>query len=350
MKVRASLYFNSDVMVGTAVPDESHPQLHLLVNVRGLQMRLFLADEDRGKLSPAAQAHLPQAALQGHAVLRVFTAEADITLPPELRLEDLRTFGRNEHTWQFYSRLSEAFIEVHDRIRTAFNAGLKTGHHTAHALRLSGADYLRRCDARWLDEDKWRPLIQSDGMYFCGFAQPITPPDHSLWLEVASLLSSPNGIPPWHTLWASSRRHIYNDEYRLAIIDAITAVEAIAKTLLPEVLSKLSRFVGLDLKWIRENLTAGQLQPVLKRCLPILQIESLLSQQQVSSLLQGVKRRNSLIHDDPAQVVPREEALCLLATVGELISALEGSPKASGAIRPITKQVSSPLYSTNPMN
>src|SRR5688572_11148125 len=90
MKIRASLYFQSDVMIGAVSPDESQPHLHLHFRWRDIPMRVFLASEDLARLLPAAREYFPKAALAGHAVVRVLTAEGDSDLPNEISVDDLR--------------------------------------------------------------------------------------------------------------------------------------------------------------------------------------------------------------------------------------------------------------------
>ena len=62
----------------------------------------------------------------------------------------------------------------------------------------------------------------------------------------------------------------------MAVIDAVTAIEAIAQQLLPQSLEKISGFSELGIEWISSNMTNGQLQPVAKRCLPIFVREKLI--------------------------------------------------------------------------
>ena len=113
-------------------------------------------------------------------------------------------------------------------------------------------------------------------MYVTGYAHGIDPPKCETWKSIERLLEDGAGTPAWHSLIASSSEHLSVGDHRLAVIDAVTAIEAIALRLFPQSLEKISGFSELGIEWISSNMTNGQLQPVAKRCLPIFVREKLI--------------------------------------------------------------------------
>jgi hypothetical protein len=336
-------------MIGEALPDESHPDLHLNFNWRSVPMRVFLGPEDLERLPPTAREYLPQAALSGHAVLRVLTAEGAFALPGEVSIDHLRIGTRSPATARFLQHVSDVFYGVHDRLRSIFSDALKLGKHPAAALQLHGFDYLKNCDARWLDEGAWRMLVRTDGMYFAGFTHPIDPPNVATWISLATLLDDQEGIAAWHSLLESSAEHLSAGDLRLAVIDAITALEALAKRLFRKALAKTTRAAGLPEDWAFE-MTNGQLQSVSKRCLPILESEGLLSKEQQGTLIRGIRARNSLIHEGPQQLIHREEVVKLVSAVDSLVASLEKfTCRERMGVRRLHRPGSAPLYSRSPM-
>src|SRR5262245_17457832 len=75
LKIRASLFFRSEILLGNFLPTESERHCHCVSKVLGHEVRLFLDEEDMKRMPDGWHRHRDKALKEGHLVVRLFTAE-----------------------------------------------------------------------------------------------------------------------------------------------------------------------------------------------------------------------------------------------------------------------------------
>ncbi len=325
MEIRVTLVFDGDVLLGDFVPDEKNRHLHLTFQLAGCAARLFLSEEDLHRLSnPAAIAHLPKASQMKHLVIRFLTLSLTLDIDPETEAS-LRLSEMTPKIRRLLARIEYAARQTHLSLRDAFQDFFKLGSYKPEVLRADDMiQYLKGCNARWLDGHTWRPLIPNVVFRQFGYAIALVPLGERDWLNaMPSLINGTVRTPIWHVLLNASCKSLYDGNVRIAVIEAVMAIESALRSMLEDVFKTKILPTEQQLQWRKEVILSMKLTRLTRESLNLLKRELEIGDDTIANILELISLRNNFVHANPAYELHEKQTMKLLEAAQTIIVALE---------------------------
>jgi hypothetical protein len=176
--------------------------------------------------------------------------------------------------------------------------------------------------AEWLDSGgKWRRLLvgRDEDFRSVSLAGERDYIDQDRWREVASFIEAGKRAPMTTVLIANSLRHLAQDNDRLSVVEAVTAVEAYINTYLPALLLRLPGAAGkladqirkeqelpdgsvVEERHIKKHLETKGLRGTVDEVFTVIMAEAGLSADDVRAVREAINERNLVLHSSKRRV------------------------------------------------
>jgi hypothetical protein len=240
LRIRLDLSFESPIVFKGFLPREQINNLHFTLHDKRFEVRLFLSDPEK----QLEMLQVPETITnEMHLPCKGLTVELADYNPPASILQALEQGNYNEFTEAYGKELYELVVTIHNRIVDYF--GNQQRQYWLSSIRSDPEmfdSHLSTMEARWQDSvGEWRKL-RVTGRAVLSFKLSILGNGLSVdQIETLSnFLENKRQLPIWDVLLANAQRHLSEEEGRIAIVEAVAALEAAIKRLLPKlILSRL---------------------------------------------------------------------------------------------------------------
>lgn len=327
MLVSLKLRFPELLVFRGFLPETKAGGLHLRLNGGRYLATIYMSDR---KTQSANVSDIPDSPEELARYVELFckelTMEVEVTeVDPEVlaALEDGRT---TEKTEEFGRDLSEAVIRVYNGLIDYFrNIGreywLEPITISPYAWR-SPQGRFNGWRAVWLDaRGKWRRLLvgMDEDFRSTSLAGKNDYVDQGRWREVVAFIEAGKRAPMTTVLIANSLLHLSQDNDRLTVVEAVTAVEAYINTYLPKLLLRLPEAgrklaeqirkeqglpdaSAIEERHVKKLLENKGLRGTVDEVFTIMASEVGLSNDDVGDVREAIDERNLVLHGSKREV------------------------------------------------
>lgn len=331
LHLRLNLRFDKDIVFGEFLPESEDDRLHISLREGKYKVTLHLSDRET-QLSILND--LPKAAdkLQKYMTLYCsgLTMDIEVAEVDSDVLHAVEAGQPTEETAQFGREVFNIALEVHNKLISYFRSLAKQywleplvpGPHNYQ-------DFLMdKWRLRWLDSNgEWQPF-------------PIPPErtieltsrirergvDRDRWREMAPFIERGSRAPIRHMLIANSLQHLDQRNGRVAVTEAVTALESAMKQLLPEIVLGLPgdpQFKKEELVTLLDRIMKdGGFKLATKVGLGVIKAWAGLEDEDIRLAVKAIEVRNQVLHGGQREVKVPLANKCVTA-IRRIIEALE---------------------------
>ena len=245
-KLKLNLPFEDGGLVFTSfLPETEADALHLRLGDDKYHITLYLSDRKR-QLSGFI-GDLPNDAeqLRKHLTIgcRALTVEVEVAQPDPDVVNALEADAPTEKTERFGQNIFSVVMQVHNGVVSFCRNILKNPDLTPTSVdpRNYGNFLDACCNAHWLDSNgQWRRFIvdRRPGVLLSLTLLP-KGLDKSRWVEMASFVENGRQAPMIDVLMVNSLQHLGQENGRLALIEAVIALESAIDQLMAKAILNL---------------------------------------------------------------------------------------------------------------
>jgi hypothetical protein len=327
MQVRLRLWFPKPLVFRGFLPETEAEGLHLRLNEGRYLATICMSDR---KTQSANVSDIPSSPEELERYVELFcrglTMEIEIT---EIDAEVLAALEANritEKTEEFGRDLSQVVISVYNSMIDYFRNIAR--EYWLEPLTLSPYSWrspqghFNGWRAVWLDaKGKWRRLLIGEDVDYAStsLAGKNDYVDKGKWFEIASFIESGKQAPMITVLIANSLQHLGQLNSRLAVVEAVAAMEAYIKFFLPKLLLLLPDAAKKLTNQIREaqglpestTIQEGHvakfveskgLRGTVDEVFEIIRTEAGLSTEDVRDVREAINERNLVLHSSKRKV------------------------------------------------
>lgn len=339
LKLRIDLPFDQGIMFSGFLPEAESDWLHLVLREGKYRVSMYLSDRSK-QLSNITDVPEDPMELENHMTLFASSLAVEIEARQVDRdvVNALEAAKPTEKTEAFAREIYEVVLEVHNGLVSYFR-------NIANEYWLKPLDpdppnfrqFVRhRWGLSWLDSaDEWQrfPFTRtSTGLLTARMLEWGV--DRDRWREVGPFIERGARAAMRDVLISNSLEHLSERNGRLAVVEAVIALESAVKVLLPEIVLRrlrLEEIEGMRLHQLLDSLVrkAG-LWPVTEVGVELIWTEAGLTREDIDTVRDAVNVRHQVIHD-PRREVDISDAHEYVSGVRRLIDALERwNTKAAG--------------------
>lgn len=172
--------------------------------------------------------------------------------------------------------------------------------------------------AEWLDSEDWKPIFPRT-IYFWSRMR-LKGISKENWIKLGKLLSDKRKPDMIQVMLSNAWEHLENENYRMAIVESVTALEAALKQIDPQLFLKddTSRISKKTISNIIDDMT---FEHALSLFIELLGDRVKLNPEDYKICLSAIDTRNNIMHNRKRNVL-RSDAKRIILAVSEIISAL----------------------------
>ena len=331
LHLRVDLPFEESVMFSGFLPETEADWLHLVLREGKYRVSVHLSDR-RKQLSNVTDA--PQDPKELEHYMTLFSSSLSVEI--EARQVDgdvvnaLEAAKPTEKTEAFAREVYEVVLEVHNGLVSYFRNIAK--EYWLKPLAPDPRNYRQfvrhRWGLSWLDSgDEWQrfPFTRTSTGHLTARMLEWGV-DRDRWREVGPFIERGARAAMRDVLISNSLEHLSERNGRLAVVEAVIALEAAVKVLLPQVVLRrlgLEEIEGVRLEQVLDGLVrkAG-LWTVTEVGVELIWTEAGLTREDVDTVRDAINVRHQVIHD-PRREVDISDAYEYVGGVRRFIDALE---------------------------
>jgi hypothetical protein len=300
------------------------------------QIVVFMSDRKR-QLGNVSDIPISKEELKRHQMLLCegLTVEIEDSSPPQRVLQALQDGEWNEETRKDVLKLIGLSFHIHDGIveyfrnladqiwLDPFSADPNSQETVEHSLRLLRAE--------WLDANgNWSPLTVNQKPFLMTwrgyFGRGVDPNE---WRQVEAFVQQfvtvGSRAPIVDVFLANAFRHLEQENGRLAVVEAVIALEASLKEILPKLITGFADWPEIDEKLVDELIKAAGLSLTVKVILRGASKTLGISDSAIATIQESIAVRNNIVHQKQ-RVVPTDRAREYLRQIRIVIGQLRRQP------------------------
>jgi hypothetical protein len=162
--------------------------------------------------------------------------------------------------------------------------------------------FLNKWDACWLDSNgQWRRLVVGEqrSRMKVYIRKGV---NQESWLQLGKFVEQNKRAPILHVVIANSLQHLNEKNDRLAVIEAVIALESAIRQLLAKVIVRLPGVPPIDEKELDRLIEKAGLRLSTQVFFRLIQTRAELSEDDVSLVIEAIEVRNSIIHNSTLKI------------------------------------------------
>lgn len=311
LKLRLSLNFNAPIVLHGFIPEASDQHLNLTCDQGRYSISVYVSDRS-SQLEHVDNRPIPtdseELRKRFYLGVRGLTLEIEDATPQESLLTSLKTNDWTEQTRQHVADIVQLAYRVKNGIVEYFrNLGQQSWleYSTPDGLNAEKSlqFVLHELRVQWLDPNqKWQPLTVGQKPWMMRhrnlFMDGVDAKEwcHEVKDFMNALLDGGKKAPITDVLIANSLRALDQQNGRLAIIEAVIALEGVVRDVLPRVLESSTQ-TELDRELFDQLIMAAGLRlsvkVILKANVNQLKIEA----EDIDLILKAIETRNTIVHN-----------------------------------------------------
>ena len=325
-KIKLSLDLEEDLSLNGFLPESEADRLKVNLENRKCTVTFYVSDPIE-QLSMVARDNIATAeGLKNSTVpVHAFTVELDFEDVDSEVIAVLDSNDVSEKTAQFGREVFETLLEAwKGLIEYCRNV---CGQFWLTVPSIDPQNYqsflLGRCEAEWLDSaGRWRRFKVANPIVISKTVMIREGLDREQWTHAAEFITRGRPAPVRKVLLANSRQHLWEDQGRLAVIEAVTALESAIKHILPKAAIRILKLDAEIEKPLDSLFEKAGLRAVTEVVLKAISGPAGLDSDVVSKVLGAIELRNKIIHQAQRKI-EKSDAQRAVNAIGDVIERLE---------------------------
>lgn len=298
MKLRLNLHFTDALVFSDFVPMTEEDAIKVTLQEGKYHAKIYIADpkkqlEHYELLSKDWESYLSSIfyclGLTVYIDVKTVSQQIVTALETDQPTEETEYFGREVYKVVFgLQRAMESYFR---------NVNLQHWVDQTNYDPQDYQNYLDSCEATWLDsDDQWRKLrvaMKPRKTLSVIWRNGVT---RNEWHELESFIDENKSPPIQRILLANSLRHLDQGNGRVAILEAIIAVEAVAKSLFTHVVVHRSAFPQIKESLFENLFREAGLSLAAEISLKMVKNAVGLTDDEIDIVLTTIKQRNAIVH------------------------------------------------------
>jgi hypothetical protein len=227
-------------------------------------------------------------------------------LDPEV-MKSLEAGLKTEKTEEFGREVFDVVMEVHKGLVSYFRNIAK--QYCVKPIIIDSRNYENFLDAHcgtvWLDSNgTWRRFLtdRNRAVHITVTTWENCSVDHDMWDQASGFIERGGRAHMRDVLVANSLDYLSQQNGRLAVVEAVTALESALKQLLPKVILRLPGVPQIEEKELDKVMEQAGLRLVAQVGLKLIMTPAGLSAEDIQSIGEAIDTRNNVLHDFQREV------------------------------------------------
>jgi len=266
----------------------------------GYRVALYLGDR-RTQLAHVSEVPSDPEKLKSWKTLycSALTFDIEVEKPDPDVVSALEANQPTDRTEQFGAEIFEVVVWAHEGVVHYFRNILK--QHWLQPLRLDPRNYqsfLDKCSAVWLDSSgKWRRFrVVRENVQHITVTVPQGGATREMWADVSRFVEQNKRAPMRDVLIANSLQHLQEENGRLAVVEAVAALESGVEELLSAVIRSLPGAPEIQQELLDKLIERAGLRIATEVGLKAIQTSADIEDQDIELILDAINARNNVLH------------------------------------------------------
>ena len=346
LKLKLNLQFSGDLTFKGFLPETKADSLHFYLQERKYHVILYLSDREK-QLSMLDD--IPEDPKEIERIITLYckglTMEIEVAdVDPEI-IEALEASQPTEKTEYFGREIFNLVIEIHSMIVSYFRNIMK--QYWIEFLTLNPDNYqsfLDEWNTVWLGSNsKWQRffVVRKQVLSFTSYIHK-NGVDRDTWGQISTFIEKGGRAPMRDVLIANSHQHLSQNNGRLAVVEAVTALESFIKQFLSKVILRLPGAPQIEEKQLDRLIQKTGLRLVTEVGLKMIMASADLRSEDIKIAAKAVEARNEILHG-PRKGLEISLAQEYISAIERVIEKLESWTTKKKSGRPPESLESDPL-------
>jgi hypothetical protein len=301
LRLKLNLEFDGSIVFSGFLPETKEDALQLTEG--GYPVTIYLSDRKNQMSGFIGDIPSDRKQLETHKSLYCtgLTLEIEVAKPDPEVVASLETNQQTEKTEKFGREVFEIVLKVHNRLIDYFRNVAKMYRLKSVNLDRKYHDYFLNSYYKcvWLDSGgKWREFRtdrkRSIPPVTLSFEKGV---DKEEWRQIPIFIGEGKPVQMRHVLIANSLEYLSQNNGRLAVVEAVTALESAVKQLLPKVILRCSRDAPqIGEKDLDKVVEKAGLRLVVELGLKLIMTPAGLSAEDIQIVGEAIHDRNKILH------------------------------------------------------
>ena len=313
MRIRLNLPFDQGLYFHGFLPEGEANAIQMSFADGMYLVKVYLSDRNRQLSVPNSDIPYDAKELEKHQSLKctALTMDIEVPSPPTPLLSGLEEGKAISEEGKFTQAIFDLVLETHSGIVSYFRNTVK--QYWLEYLDVgprNHVDFLdRRCEATWLDgQGKWRRLLEEESKkkkMSVRINLRLRSPgvNRQAWEQLPFFITDKHGQARMSgVLIANSLQHLSHKNGRLAVVEAVTALESNVKRLVPKAIARLPDSPKVTPKQIDKLMTQAGLRLVTDIGLKLIAPHAGFQDSDINDVAKAIDERNHIIHNDQREV------------------------------------------------
>lgn len=323
LRLRLNLPFDEHIMFRGFLPETQNDSLRL--RRERYCIALYLGDRTT-QLAHVSDVPSDPEELKGWQTLycRALTMDIEVEEPDRDVVSALEAHRPTDQTEQFGREIFDVVVWAHERVVDYFRNIRK--QYWLQPLRLDPRNYqsfLEQCRAVWLDSSgEWRRfLVVREQVQYVTASVPKGGVTRQMWTDIPSFVREEKRAPMRDVLMANSLQHLEEENGRLAVVEAVAALESGVNGLLSGVIRNLPGAPQIEEELLDKLIERAGLRAATEVGLRAIQARAGLDDQEIELVVNAINARNNVLHRQQ-RAVEIAQARAYVSTIQKVLETL----------------------------
>jgi len=325
MLIKTELVFPTTLVFCGFLPEKNNSPLEFSHDDGKYNILIYCSGKEQLSKSRYPLVDMDEIRKLGNIHCESLTMEIDVNdCDPEI-IEALDANSPNKKTDDFGLAISNLILDTQNRIIDYFRNIMKQASIDQVSMdQQYFQGFLNRCHTFWLNsKGKWqrlRPAIKlHQRIEIIVYKNAV---DKNKWLELSDFVSNRRKSKMINILIANSIRYRSEKNGRMAVVEAVTALEAAIKHLLPTAIMNAMEVPNVTENELDNFIEKAGLRQTVSLLFKILQNVLGISEEDLEHLTKAIDTRNNIVHNQQREV-PIKNAIKYVNTIKTVIEKLE---------------------------
>jgi hypothetical protein len=312
-KLRLNLPFeDGGLLFRGFLPETEADALHLRLGDDKYHITLYLSDREKQLSGFIADLPTDAEQLRKHLTIEceALTVEIGVAQPDPDVVNALEAGTPTEKTEMFGQDVFRVVMQVYNGVVSFCRNILKLSNLTPTSVDPRNYENFldARCDAHWLDsKGQWRRFLvdRKPTVHISLTAWPAGL-DRSRWVEMGSFVEKGRQAPMIDVLMVNSLQHLRQENGRLAVVEAVIALESAIEQLMPKAMLNLPGAPQLTEEEVHTGLEKLGLRYVTEVVLRVIGNWAKLEPEVIDNVIKAVEARNRVLHSAQRRIEVEE--------------------------------------------
>ena len=311
LQLKLNLQFEGNLLFNGFLPETKTEGMHLYLRQGRYRVILYLSNREK-QLLPSWDFPKDPEQLKRYVLdVRGLTMEIEVTEVDSDVVDALQAGQQTKNIEKFAQEIYDIVLEIYNRLVYYFRDIIK--QHWVKPLSVDPHDYqsfLAECDTVWLDSNgKWRRFLVEPEIIYRTSDVRKNGVNRDMWNQIAHFIEQGKSAKMPDVLIANSLQHLSQQNGRLAVVEAVIALEAAVKQLLPTVIHRIINTPPFEEK--QPTISKEQLDKLIQKVglrlatetgLEMIKASVGLKAEDIKTITKAVDTRNNIMHNTQRKV------------------------------------------------